>query len=443
MHDLTRTVVAVATPAGRGGIGCIRISGPDASAIGERIFRPGARASTPDRPRFGTFLARDGKPLDHGYLVRFAEGASFTGESTVELWCHGSPPVLGELLHAAVEAGAAPAEPGEFTYRALRNGRLDLARAEAVRDLIDARTAYQARVALAQVEGELSRRLAPLREGLEDWIARAEAAVEFVDESETDLARAALGGGLDTLEADGRRLLAEFRAGRVVREGARVVLIGRPNVGKSSLFNALLAQERAIVTDIAGTTRDTIEEELDLDGIPVRLVDTAGLRDAADPVEREGVRRAETAGREADLRILVLDATRDPDAGELEAATGDGTLVVANKSDLEPRGPLSALPVSARTGAGTLTLREKISERLGVSREQQADPVLTNARHADSLRRCLAGITRASAAFADGLSEELVLEDLRESILHLAEITGEYGTEDLYDRIFTTFCLGK
>lgn len=456
MHDLSETIVAVATPPGRGGVGCVRLSGPDAALIAAALFEPaaGKPAVEGGAPRFGRFLDRDGRPLDHGFAVAFPAGRSFTGESTVELWPHGSPAVLAELVECAVEKGARPAGPGEFTYRALRHGRLDLPRAEAVRDLVHARTLYQARVAFAQAEGALSDRLAPLRELLEEWIARAEAAVEFVDESETHLPADSFAGAIDRAGADCAELLAGFRTGRVVRDGAALVIAGLPNVGKSSLFNKLLACERAIVTDIAGTTRDTLEEQLDLDGIPVRLVDTAGLRQVSDPAETEGVRRADQARKEADLVLLVLDGSREPQPRELStleltrAHTGsERTVVVVNKADLEAgrdgADPYPGLPrVSALTGEGVDELRRALRTCL-IGTGPLEDPIVTNARHAGALEKARGALARAAEAQVAGLSEELVLEDLREAIGYLAEITGEFTTEDLYDRIFSTFCIGK
>jgi tRNA modification GTPase len=456
MHDLDATIVASATPPGRGGVGCVRISGPQASAVAGALFRPG-RAGFPEPggpPRFGRFLGRDGRPLDHGYLVLFEPSASYTAEPAAELWPHGSPAVLRELLAAAVAAGARPAGPGEFTYRALRRGRLDLARAEAVRDLVAARTLYQARVAFAQAEGELSRRLRPVREVLADVIARAEAAVEFSEESETHLEpgrlREAIGEARDGILA----LLAGFRTGRIAREGASLVIAGAPNVGKSSLFNRLVDRERAIVAATPGTTRDTVEECVDLEGIPLRIIDTAGLRDLADPVEAEGVRRARAAVQEADLVLLVLDASLNPGPEErlaFERALGNAgperTLVALNKSDL--RGTLSvplprpdALRVSARTGLGLGDLKARIRRRL-VGAGPVEEPVLTDARHARALEQAVRALETAARTDASPLSEELTLEDLREAMRCLGEITGELAPADLYDRIFSTFCIGK
>jgi len=455
VHDLTQTIVAVATPPGRGGVGCVRLSGPRAREIAARLFRP-RRAGTSDEPgrtRFGRFFDRDRQPLDHGYAVRFASASSFTGEDVAELWPHGSPAVLTALVEGAIAHGAVAAGPGEFTYRAMRNGRVDLARGEAVRDLVDARTRYQARIALAQAEGALSRHLAPLREALADRIARGEAAVEFEDEPETQGPAGILGADVEAVRRTCVDLADGFRFGRIVREGARLVLVGRPNAGKSSLFNRLLVRERAIVTDVPGTTRDTLEESLDLDGIPVTLVDTAGLREATDPVEREGVERAERARRSADLVVLVLDGERDPDESEraaLETAgrETDRTAIVVNKCDLpgvreRPLPTPEAILVSAVTGEGCGALRGRLSGLLRSGDAAAEDPIVTHARHAAALRAAAAALDRAAAAAGEGVPEDLVLEDLKEAMRELGGITGEFGTEDLYDRIFSTFCIGK
>ncbi len=457
MHDPQQTIVAVATPPGRGGVGCVRLSGLAAPQIARVLFVPAAGAPPPGPsapPVFGRFLGRAGRPIDHGYLVLFPPGGSFTGEPTAELWAHGSPAVLDELVAAALAEGALLAGPGEFTYRAVQNGRLDLTRAEAVRDLVQARTAYQARVAFAQAEGALSRRLRPLREELEKWIARGEAAVEFAEESETHLPAGRLAAAIAGAMGSCRDLLDGFRAGRVVRDGATLAMVGLPNVGKSSLFNRLLARERAIVAAQAGTTRDTLEEELDLEGIPLRLIDTAGLRDVSDEVEQEGVRRAQRARDEADLVLLVLDGARGVEPAEaealrrsLEAPEAPRTIVVVNKCDLAGARTRSIphprpFPVSAASGEGLGALRAELRARLVVGGLVE-DPVVTNRRHAVALEQTLEALARAAAAAGEGLSEELVVEDLRQALRQLGEITGEFTSEALYDRIFSTFCIGK
>ena len=452
MNDLSTTLAAVATAPGRGGVGCIRISGPDAYAIAHALFRTRKGLELPGdgRPRFVTFLDGTGRALDHGYIVGFPPDRSFTGEPTVELWPHGSPPVLDALTLAAVARGATLAGPGEFTYRALRRGRLDLARAEAVRDLVAARTVYQARVAFTQVEGALARKLAPLVDALVELVARGEAAIEFADEAETHLAAGGLSRGLADALASARSLLEEARRGRIVREGARVALSGVTSVGKSSIFNRLLGRDRAIVSPVPGTTRDTLEETVDLDGIPVTVVDTAGVRSAGDAIEAEGVRRARVATNEADLVILVLDAGRKlrPDEREsLQARSsggGAGTIVVANKFDLAPSaGGLpwpTAIPISALTGEGLDALRDAIRDTLRGSGPVE-DPVLTNVRHAAALGETVGALDRAREALP--LGEEIVLEDLRAALSALGEITGEVANDELYDRIFSTFCIGK
>jgi tRNA modification GTPase len=453
MHDLSRTLAAVATAAGRGGIGCLRISGPDAHAIAVALFAPRGAALTANetRPRFGTFLDDAGRAIDHGFWVAFPPGRAYTGEPTVELWTHGSPPVLEALTRAAVARGAVHAGPGEFTYRALRHGRVDLTRAEAVRDLIAARTLYQARVAFRQAEGALARRLAPLRGALIDLIARGEAAIEFADEAETHLADGVLASGLAAAESSSRALLAEARRGRIVREGARVALSGVTSVGKSSVFNRLLGRDRAIVSPMAGTTRDTLEETFDLDGIPVTIIDTAGVRVAVDVVEAEGVRRALEATGEADLVVLVLDAGRDLRPEEREALAERAadptqpTIVVANKIDLasgrDGDAPWpGAIRISAKTGDGLAALHTAIREAL-CGAAPLADSELTNVRHVLALEEAVACLARAREAMPAG--EELALEDLRAALSALGELTGEFGSDDLYDRIFSTFCIGK
>ncbi len=451
MHDLDATIVAVATPPGRGGVGCVRLSGPRAAEIALGLFAPG-RAGPPEPggpPRFGRFLGRDGKPVDHGLLVLFAPGRSFTGEASAELWPHGSPPVLAHLVEAAVAAGAEAAGPGEFAYRALRRGRLDLARAEAVRDLVAARTLHQARIALAQAEGELSRRLGPLREGLADLAARVEAAVEFADEAETHLPESELARGVREAVRECRALLGEFRAGRIAREGAVVAIAGAANVGKSTLFNRLLGRDRAIVSSRPGTTRDVIEETLDLRGIPVRLVDTAGLREVEDDVEEEGVRRAREAVGSADLVLLVLDATAPPPAAGAGPPAGPGAgraMPVLNKCDLPgARGaaaPDGSMRVSALTGEGIDALLDAVRTALAGAGPVE-HPVMSDARHGAALEGALAALLAAGRAEAAGFSEELVLEDLREALHHVGSITGELTPDALYERIFSTFCIGK
>jgi len=445
MHDLSTTLVAVATAPGRGGVGCVRLSGERALEIARALFR---ESPSPRVPSFGMLLDDEGRAIDHGFLVEFAHGRSFTGEPSAELWAHGSPAVLAALVDAALRRGAVHAGPGEFTYRALRHGRIDLSRAEAIRDLIAARTRHQARIAFSQVQGATARRLAPLRERLLDLSAHAEATVEFVDEPEVETSAGILSRGLPEALGTARELLQEARRGRVLREGARVAICGAPSVGKSSIFNRFAGLDRAIVSSVPGTTRDTLEETIDLDGLAVTLVDTAGLRPVDDPVEAEGVRRARRAASEADLTILVLDASREPTADERVelAAPGSPRLVVANKRDLVPLEAslphASAVPVSTLTGDGWEDLRRILRRQLDDGDEAEV-PALTHARHVLALERVAAALARGVDASSGGLSDEAVLLDLHEALAALGEITGEVASEDLYDRIFSTFCIGK
>jgi tRNA modification GTPase len=406
----------------------------------------------PDRrARFATFVDPHGAALDHGYVIAFPAAASFTGEPVVELWAHGSPPILDAIVASATAAGATLAGPGEFTYRALRHGKLDLARAEAIRDLVAARTLTQARLAFAQVEGALSRRVGALRDALIDLVARGEASVEFIDDAETELESGRFAAGIATALAEIEQLTADAARGRLFRDGARVTLSGRTSVGKSSLFNRLLGVDRAIVSPTAGTTRDTLEENLELDGLPVVLVDTAGMRPVDDAVEAEGVRRAREAAGEADVLVMVIDASCELAEEEHRtlAASAPGPerpmIVVANKADLAEAERIErvwpgALPVSARTGEGVAALRAEIRRRL-VGAAETERPIVTQARHRAALAATAHELRRAREAVPDGV--ELALEDLRAALRALGEITGEVATDDLYDRIFSTFCIGK
>lgn len=457
------TIVAVSTPPGRGGLGAVRLSGPRAAAIAGGLFRAAGDEPAPDsaagRARFGTFLAADGGSLDHGYLIVFRPPRSFTGEETAELWAHGSPAVLRALVEAAVAGGARPATPGEFSLRAFLNGRIDLAQAEAIRDLIEARTRHQARAAHEQVNGRVSAAVDGLKDRLVDAVARVEAAIEFADEPEAG--RFMPGGGIlatvGAVRADIERLAATFERGRRLREGAAAVLVGAPNVGKSSLFNRLLEEERAIVTPIAGTTRDVIEETLDLAGVPVRLVDTAGLHEAGNPADAAAVGRARAAAQGADVVIAVVDWSRPLEAAERDAIAGldmARALLVINKVDV-PRGLAletvlhlrkrhDALEVSARSGEGIDDLRRRIDARVSPAGALAPDELfLTSLRQRDLLDRAAASLKRAEGAGRDGLGGEYVVVDLREALDRLGEITGDVDLETIYERLFSTFCIGK
>ncbi len=455
------TIVAISTPPGRGGVGVVRLSGPRAIAVATSLFRParaGLAGAAPGQAVFGRFVDGSGETIDHGYLVPFRAPSTFTGEDTAELWAHGSPAALRLLVLAAVERGARPATPGEFTLRAFLNGRIDATQAEAIRDLIEARTAYQAKVAHDQVRGRVSAEVNRLKDRLVEMIARLEASIEFGEEAEA-VRFLKEGGPLPetrALKGDIEALAGTYERGRRVREGASVALVGAPNVGKSSLFNRLLEEERAIVTPAEGTTRDVLEETLDLGGIPVLLLDTAGLSEARDEADAEAVRRARAAHQSADLLLLVLDgsrALRDDERvrlGEIDAARA---LIVLNKSDLPcGLGPddLSglkrrhALEVSAKSGRGIDGLRLWLERALGSGAAAlREETFITNVRHRDLLLRAAKALARTEEGALHGTTDECLLLDYHEALDRLGEITGEVGVDGIYECIFKNFCIGK
>jgi tRNA modification GTPase len=458
----TGTIVAIATPPGRGGVGVVRMSGPQAFALAATLFRPSSKApASPGAGQavFGRFVDAEGETIDHGYLIRFQTPASFTGEETAELWGHGSPVALRLLMSAAVSCGARPATPGEFTLRAFLHGRIDVTQAEAIRDLIEARTAFQAKVAHEQVRGRISSEVNRLKDRLVDLTARLEASIEFSEEAEAERFLPA-GGALSearALRQDIEALAGTYERGRRVRDGATVALVGSPNVGKSSLFNRLLEEERAIVTPAPGTTRDILEETLDLGGIPVALLDTAGLHETTDEAGAEAVRRARGAIAGADRILLVLDWSRplQEDERRLLGDRGSGrTIVVLNKIDLDRGIGLDtvlglkrehgALEVSAKSGQGIAALRALLRESVGSdSAVDCMETFLTNVRHRDLLVRAAAALARAEDGSRRGVADECLLLDYRQALDRLGEITGEVGIDGVYERIFKTFCIGK
>lgn len=444
------TIAAIATAAG-GGVGIIRLSGPDAISVARRVFR--ARAEDwhrdPRRMAFGHLVdpaEPAATPLDEGLAVAFHAPHSYTGEDVVELHLHGGALHLARCLELVLALGPRLADPGEFTRRAFLNGRLDLTRAEAVADLVNARTDAALRQARAHLAGALHDRIAALRERLLDLRARLEVNLDFPDEDVPLMDPADLAQRARALSADLAGLAATFRGGRLLRDGARVVLAGPPNAGKSSLFNALLAADRAIVTHLPGTTRDTLEESIDIGGVPVVLVDTAGLRDTSDLVEALGVARSEGAIRGADL-VLRLVPPGDP-VPSLEAHE----LLVFSKADLgaaasdaPPDAPASAsiaaIRVSATTGAGLDTLRGAIASHLGATLHEGLVIVRERQRHHLQLA---ADATRQAALGLDaGLPMELPAVDLQEAMDALHALIGQTTLEDVLDRLFSTFCIGK
>jgi tRNA modification GTPase len=442
------TIVAVATPVGRGGIGVVRLSGPEAARIAAKLTDRG-----PFEPRRATLVRVGGAQARDRAIVTYFKGpASYTGEDVVEISAHGSPVLLNSIVEAAVRAGARLAEPGEFTLRAYLHGRMDLVQAEAVHDLVSAVTPLQARSAFDQLEGTLTERIAEIDARLFDLAARLEASLDFPEEGyhfvEPGEAASQLGAVIAAIDA----LLRDARAGRLVREGARVVILGRPNAGKSTLFNALAGAGRAIVTEIPGTTRDLLTEQVDIHGIAVTLVDTAGLRQTPEnKVEAEGISRAQSAAGSADLVIAVLDSSRplhEDDRALLSSSDPRRRIVVFSKVDL-PRawsddGLLQkAIGVSAATGTGLEALRKTIADSLGLSEIYRDTPAITNIRHVDLLGRARVALDRARKAAVNGMPEELIAADVSEARAALEEITGRRTPDDTLNAIFARFCIGK
>lgn len=451
-------IAAIATGSAATAIGIVRVSGDGCFALCGRVFRAaGGRPFAAQEPRkmvFGEMLDRAGRVIDRGLAVRFPGPGSYTGEDCAEFHCHGSPVVLRELLSALFAAGARQAQAGEFTKRAFLNGRMDLTQAEAVVDLIDAETAAAARNAAAQLDGGLRRVLEPVQEELLEVTSRFYAVVDYPDEDIQDVRPEEIAAALWSAAGRLERLLDTCRRGQVLKSGVRTAIVGRPNAGKSSLLNALLGYDRAIVTDIAGTTRDTVEEKVLVGSVLLRLCDTAGIRDAADTVERLGVERAQQAAQRAELALLVLDGsaplTREDEEAIAAARRARRMLVLVNKADLPQVLDTAALrvrfgeviPLSARSGAGVDALCRAVEE-LFAGGETPRGELLTNARQAESAQRALDAVRRAEQALRSGLSPDAVLTDAEEALEALAEFSGKRVRDDLVATIFSRFCVGK
>ncbi len=441
----TDTIAAIATAAGAGGIGVVRLSGPRAKAIAETIC---GRRLTPRHAHYARFADAGGDTIDDGIALYFAAPASYTGEDVVELQGHGSPAVLREVLSRCLALGARIARPGEFSERAFLNGKLDLVQAEAVADLIAAGDARAARAARRSLDGVFSRRVDALADLLLRLRVHVEAAIDFADEPLDTLGGDALRSGLARAQDDLDALLVEAERGRKLRDGLHAVIVGPPNAGKSSLLNALAGSERAIVSDIAGTTRDLLRETVRVDGVELTLVDTAGLRAGGDAIEREGMRRAEAELDRADLAIVVLDG-REVEAGR--AAVADAIadvpqrLWVFNKSDLATAPASTAedeVWVSARTGAGLDALHARLRALAGLEAEGVDGSFSARTRQVDALRRARQELV-AARQLLDGDRLELAAESLRLGHDQLGEITGRVAPDDLLGHIFSTFCIGK
>ena len=462
MFSPADTIVAISTPSGRGGIGVIRVSGPQATVVSRSILRlPGVL-----EPRRATVTAvvssPNRQPVDQVVATFFPGPASYTGEDVVEISGHGSPVTLQQIVQEAVSAGARLAEPGEFTLRAFLNDRIDLVQAEAVGDVIQAVTPLQARAAFDQLEGTVSSRISEIEAQLFDLVTRLEASVDFPEEGYHFVDHHAVSHEVGRLVERTDLLLTDAHRGRMVREGAQVVIVGKPNVGKSTLFNRLLGAARAIVTDVAGTTRDLLTETLELDGIAITLVDTAGVRSGGDVIESEGIARARGARDVARLVVLVLDQSRpldDDDTTLLDETCSADRVVVINKVDLVPvwsEGDLSncapgvsegeqvvRLSLLGDDGGSLAGVRHALRHTLLSGEELRDTPAITNLRHIELLQRTRGAFARAAAAAAAQSPEELVLADLTEARHALEEVTGKRTPEDVLSRIFAEFCIGK
>ena len=456
MFSTDDTIVAIATPAGRGGIGVVRVSGGDAHRIALAL----THRTAPLRRRQATFARvmdagltpLRGQPLDQVVLTWFQSPHSFTGEDVVEISAHGSDVLLRRIVDLAVAAGARLAEPGEFTFRGYLHGRLDLIQAEAVADLVNAVTPLQARTAMDQLEGTLTTAIGRLDAALFDLIARLEASLDFPEEGFHFVTRENAARELEGVRASLEALVRAGRDGRIVRDGSLVVIAGRPNAGKSSLFNTLVGASRAIVTDVPGTTRDLLTERVDIGGLPLTLVDTAGLGEAQDVIEAEGVRRAREAQQVAALTVLVVDRSWPLTEDDRAAVRGLGGLlglIVASKADLARAWSVdqldtpTVLDVSVVTGEGLDELRRQMVATL-TSRDVWRDPpAVSNMRHLGHLADALAVVDRALGMLRDGATEELVLAELASARESLEAITGRRASEDVLRHIFSRFCIGK
>ena len=447
------TIVALSTPPGRSAIAIIRLSGPHSLRMVSDLLKEGTLTLAPRQATLKTICDPErGIVLDRVLITTFPAPNSFTGEEMVEISCHGSPIIIRWVIDIMLRSGARLADAGEFTLRALTNGKLDLSQAEAIRDLINAQTDLAARQAIRQLSGELSVRLQPLKDRLIDAIVPLESAVEFVEDDLPKLQAVEVVKQLKSVVSELNKLAASFSAGHWLRDGIKVTIVGRPNVGKSSLFNGLLRRERAIVTSVPGTTRDTLSETISIGGVPVSLTDTAGVRGTPDAIESIGIHRAQQAIVDADLVLLVVDGSEgfnDDDLDVFSRARDSRYLVVVNKSDLPdfkpdvPGAGPEAISVSALTGNGLDELSGAIIRRLGVVDSEREGLLITDARHYDLLQKSIEQIEAAILHLKERASEELVLVGLHNALTLLGAITGETTTEDILSEIFSTFCIVK
>lgn len=454
--NATDTIVALSTPPGRSGIGVIRVSGPGALPLIRLLLHDESFNPRPQRAFLKPLHELDsGEIIDQALVTYFKAPRSFTGEDIVELSCHGSPLLLLNVIDSLLYLGARAADPGEFTMRALLNGRLNLTQAEAIRDLIDAQTHAAVRQAARQLGGELSARLQPLKDLLLEVVVPLESSLEFVEDDLPEDIAERLSQKLVRLAQEVESLAKTFHKGRLLKDGLHVTLAGRPNVGKSSIFNGLLRLERAIVTDIPGTTRDTLSEAIDIEGFPVLITDTAGVRVSSDKIEQLGIERTRRAIVDADLIVVVIDGSQPLTSEDLEIiedAAQSRSIIALNKSDLplydtervrDLSDGATVLSVSARTGAGLDSLCTAIIEPFSAHETFENNFIITSARHYDLLRRAEDAILGSKDLLFRQASEELVLVGLYDALRFLGELTGETTPEDVLSQIFSTFCIGK
>lgn len=445
------TIAAIATPPGEGAISVIRISGPEAIAIGENIFSGPVAAYKSHSAHYGQVRDRDGRVLDHVLLLIFRAPRSYTGEETVELHCHGGALVTKRVLERVLEAGAQAALPGEFTFQAFLNGKLDLAQAEAVQQLIASKSELARESSSRQLEGALSKKIGGFQEELTKIAAILEAWVDFPEEGLEFATMEEIVGSLEEICQRMRRLQETFADGKTIHQGLSLCLLGSPNVGKSSLMNALLGKERAIVTEIAGTTRDLIEEEFRLSGLSFKLVDTAGIRETDERIEQEGIRRSRIAMQQADLILLLLDASRLLNPGDrelLELAPKEKTLLIWNKIDLaEPSETINwkhAVFLSAKEGTGLEQLRSALHRMIWKhGPPSKEEVVISSLRHFQALSEAIVFCETVIKGLRNNLSPEFITFDMRSCLSHLATILGTNVSEDILSSIFSQFCLGK
>lgn len=442
------TIAAISTPPGEGAIALVRVSGADAIAVADKIFRGKNKPSEFSRQlqHLGEIVDETGELIDQVMMSIHRAPISYTGEDLVEISCHGGTLVTARVLEACLHAGARSARGGEFTERAFLNGKMDLTQAEAVIDLIRAKTDLALRSATEQLEGRLGNRIKNIRDAIVDLVANIEASIDFPEEGITPDDSEKLRARLDSIREEIVALLATADQGRILREGVRVVIYGTTNAGKSSLLNRLLRYERAIVSDTHGTTRDTIEESVNLRGVPIRLIDTAGLRTSASDLERQGITRTERSLQTADLRLHITDRNA-PKPPDFETRPVNGAeIVLLNKSDLPEHKDwenVNALRISCATGEGLPQLQQKILGHIAKENLRPESAVAINTRHRDCLRRALEACDRAAATMSNGLAPEYVAVDLKDALHALGEVLGAVDVEQILDSVFGQFCIGK